>query len=188
MYLESRGALGPVLAWRPASDACSGCKGLATAATAHDLVLALGLHYRPWDRDDRADSRTSVWAPVPSALDAKGFDVVFPALNCWGADRCQGTDDDAKDRWRARLDGVSLVVTHGADETVQIPLSRLEHHTTAQDDDEGSPRSGPIVEEGSFKSARYRLHVRSVVFERDGDGGPLKVTSLDGVLLLGLAR
>jgi hypothetical protein len=187
-YLESRDEFGRVLAWRPANDACSGCKGLATAASPRDLVLALGLHYRPWDRDDRTDERLSVWAPLPNAVESTGFDVVLPSLNCWGAERCQGADDGEKDGWRARLDGLSLVVVQRGNEIVRIPLARLERYATAGDDEEAARPAEPIVEEGSVKSARYRLHVRSIVFERAEDGGPLKVASLDGLLLLGLAR
>jgi hypothetical protein len=191
MYLESRGALGPVLAWRPASDACSGCKGLAAASTARDLVLALGLHYRPWDRDSSDDRQTtSLWAAVPSAVETTGYDIVFPSLNCYGGERCQGLDGDAKERWRARVEGVSLLVTHDGHEAARVPLARVVRDATAVDEDDGggSQRDKPVVIDGSAASARYRLYVRSASFERGDDGGPAKVASLDGVLLLGLGR
>ncbi len=52
----------------------------------------------------------------------------------------------------------------------------------AADDEGGSRSDAPILLEGSSRSARYRLLLQSISFERD-DSGP-RVASLGGVLLL----
>jgi hypothetical protein len=185
-YLDERDALGGVLAWRPASDPCTGCVGPATATTAPELVRALGLSYRPWGVETE-DRSTRIWAKMPGAIDATGFDLVIPSLNCWHPGPCQGTSNDFPLKWRAALEENALVVRHEDHEEARIPLVALERQATSKEN-AASPREEPVVIEGRFASGRYRLVVSNLELEREPGPGAVEVKSLDGALLLSLGR
>ncbi len=189
-YLESRHALGPVLAWRPTRRACSACAPLADAADARDLAAALGLRYRPWRDDDAERTVTSISAPVPDVVETAGFEVVLPSLNCSGAgDNCWTSDVKVAHDWSATLEKDALVITDPHHARTRIPLADLERASKAELDDDGNTQRKPLVREGRGATVRYRLWVGSAVFDHGEENGPApRVTSLSGVLLLGHAE
>ncbi|HLK90946.1 MAG TPA: DUF4153 domain-containing protein [Polyangia bacterium] len=189
-YLESRHALGPVLAWRPEKRACSGCASLTEAAYARDLAVALGLTYRPWRDDDEAQTITSISAPVPDVVETAGFEVVLPSLNCSGAgDNCRMNDLKLPRNWSVALENDALVVTDPRHARTRIPLADLERASKAELDDDGNTQRKPLVRDGRGATLRYRLYVGSAVFDHGQENGPVpRVTSLSGVLLLGRAE
>jgi hypothetical protein len=190
-YLEKRHALGPVLAWRPTKRDCSACAPLAEATSARDLLTALGLHYRPWRDYDEVVTSTSISAPLPDVIEAEGFEVVLPSLNCsGGGDNCRMNQLKPVRNWAVELEKDALLVTDPRHAKTRIPLADLEHAAKEDTDDDGNTQRVPLVRDGRGATVRYRLYVGSAVFDHGEENGdsPGRVTSLSGVLLLGHAE
>jgi hypothetical protein len=194
MYLDSRQALGPVLAWRPTQpvkkNACSGCDALATAESPHDLTVALGLRYRPWRyEEDEPDTTERISAPLPPVLETTGFDFAFLNMSCSesGGGQCLWSYGQAPEHWAAQLEGTTLAVRHDRKQIARISLAEIERSAAPPDDDDDTrTQPKPIEQNGHDGTVRYRLFVSSLVFQHGEDGGPTTIAGLDGVLLLAL--
>lgn len=185
-YLESRQALGPVLAWRSTDASCSRRAALADATTGREIAAALGIAYRPQRYSDEAIASTRRTAAQPVALETAGFDFVFPAIGCWSNDgTCELGGRLAAD-WTARLEGTELLVDHLGATVARIALADLERAAPKGDN---RPAPGePLVQEGRWNGERYRLFVSLIAFDRPDEGSPARITNLSGVLLLGASR
>ncbi len=190
LYLESRHALGPVLAWRPAKGACSRCEVLATAESPQELVTALGLRFRAGrSYDDEPDTTTRLSATLPAMVETTGFDFVFLSLSCSerGRSECLWGSGQTPEHWEVQLEGAALAVRHDSKAIARVSLAEIERTAAALDDDARTQRQ-PMELDGRSGSGRYRLFVSSIVFDRSGQGGTVRITGLDGVLLLALGR
>jgi hypothetical protein len=186
-YLESRHALGPVLAWRPASAACSGCQALATAESPQELATALGIPYRSYAGYDNVEGVTRFWAQPSEMVETTGFDLVFPSLRCRDEQgECLLSNGAASPTWAVQFDKTILVLYRDLREVARIPLTDVEPEITKLPSD--APHK-PILREGSWKgSGRYRLVISTIIFNHGDSGGSARVTELGGVLLLALDR
>jgi hypothetical protein len=186
-YLESRHALGPVLAWRPASAACSGCQALATAESPQQLATALGIPYRTYAGYDNVEGVTRFGASPSEVVETTGFDLVFPSLRCRDEQgECLLNSGASSPTWVVQFEGAVLVLYRDLREVARVPLADIEPEITKMPTD--APRK-PIIREGSWKgSGRYRLVISTIVLTHGDNGGPVRVTELGGVLLLALDR
>src|SRR5205814_9994551 len=167
--------LGPVLAWRPASTACSGCGTLATAASPQELAAALGIHYRTYVGHDDVEGVTRFWGRPPAMVETTGFDLIFPSFRCDAEQgECLLTEDASSPTWAVQLDHTVLVLYRDQREVARVPLADVEPEVTRLASD--APHK-PIVREGSWKGAgRYRLLISAIVFNHGEHSVSVRLT------------
>lgn len=182
-FLERRGAMARVLAWRSRDpQRCPACASLPASPTPVQVATALGLTYRPWAGAVESDDETTLYVDEEAGVvDVAGFDWVIPELSCWSSrERC--TEPHLR-RWDVRLGDAELIIERDGRRVGAIPLTAMVDRAASTPQTEGKVSASVLRVEGEWAGGRYRLALTRLQVARRRSGES-RVASLHGALLI----